>query len=1108
MALATYTFLPWLRQGLGNSILEAETSPNPSLRASLEVELALRVKSLGDPIADRPVSRTVRLYGPGDVLGVERAAIVKTEPRDFITNFEPNNLAFIEFYDEDFPWRYTPARADSTRHRHRPWLALLVLEEGEFRDGNAHGKPLPCIELPDLARLPPSDELWAWAHVHVNRNLGVSETVVVNDDRSTIVEKLRAVLSADPDLASSRLLSPRKLAPNRPYHAFLIPSFESGRVAGLGLDVSKVDDAMRGAWDDHPERGTLAPSTFPYYYRWYFHTGDAQDFESLVRLLEPKQIDPRVGRRELDVQKPAQNLAGIPGPNADGVLRLGGALRVPDEVLDQAQIEEAERFESWDEPAPHPFQRDLAAYINLAADYRSNTAEEAHSGAEMPEVARLPNGKPDPDPIIVPPLYGRWHALTERLLTTPEGAPAPNAENWVHELNLDPRHRAAAGLGTKVVRDRQEDFMNAAWKQVGQVLEANRKTRQVQFSFVASYSLFARHLAPLARSAPSRFLALSAPLAKRVVESGATAHKLVVDSRVPLALTSVPMRRILRPSSRVVRKLVPGVERFELARSLFERVNDGTLEVAQAPALPSGAASLTALAESLRPSLPAWLAGLARSPARTLLATLWLTLILALLLLLFAGVLGIALALVAGLVVFWQLSRLGAVLRASEPLLPENQTVAAVDAMPSDPSFSPRRFGSAVPAPAEGPDSVEAVRFKGALRAAYRLAAEAAVVNRRPERLALDTPKLATSVLEAIDPARVIPSRLYRSVRLPERVREGMVETFVEAMMYPRIDEAMYRPLCALGSELFLPNIGLIAQNSISLLVTNQRFIESYMVGLNHEFARELLWREYPTDQRGSYFRQFWDATSYADDAGLGEAALREKLYDIPRLHRWSKSSRLGDHDHRQPPGSQPKDEVVLAIRGELLKRYPTAVIYAHRAAWQRTNGRIDKSLIRVLAELTPEEEAAPPRELLKTPLYEAKVEPDITFFGFDLTVSQAKGNPSEDDPGWFFVIKERPGEPRFGLDLARPADAPINTWSDLSWNDVTVEQSYLRLRPGMQTHALSAPPPGSEGPQELEQHLEDRQLRWNSQTNSADVAYVLYQLPVLVAVHAAEMLP
>jgi len=317
----------------------------------------------------------------------------------------------------------------------------------------------------------------------------------------------------------------------------------------------------------------------------------------------------------------------------------------------------------------------------------------------------------------------------------------------------------------------------------------------------------------------------------------------------------------------------------------------------------------------------------------------------------------------------------------------------------------------------------------------------------------------------------------------------------------------MYEALTELGSELFLPNVGLIPQNSITLLETNQVFIESYMVGLNHEFARELLWREYPTDQRGTYFRQFWDVSGYLDPSGLGADALREKLYDIPKLHRWNRTSTLGDHDNRQPPGSPPKQEVVLAIRGELLKRYPTAVIYAHRADWQRTSsGVIDKSLIRRPIELTPSEEDAPPRSKVKTPLYQAKVDPDITFFGFDLTVEQAVGDPNSDDAGWFFIIKERPGEPRFGLDISRDG-APINTWSDLAWDDVTVEHSQIRIQPGMQTHQLLTAPPASEGPEEIEQHAQDRQLRWNEHTNAADVAYILYQLPVLVAVHAAEIL-
>ena len=33
------------------------------------------------------------------------------------------------------------------------------------------------------------------------------------------------------------------------------------------------------------------------------------------------------------------------------------------------------------------------------------------------------------------------------------------------------------------------------------------------------------------------------------------------------------------------------------------------------------------------------------------------------------------------------------------------------------------------------------------------------------------------------------------------------------------------------------------------------------MVGSNHEMGRELLWRGYPTDQRGTYFAQFWDTS-------------------------------------------------------------------------------------------------------------------------------------------------------------------------------------------------------------------------------------------------------
>ncbi len=156
-----------------------------------------------------------------------------------------------------------------------------------------------------------------------------------------------------------------------------------------------------------------------------------------------------------------------------------------------------------------------------------------------------------------------------------------------------------------------------------------------------------------------------------------------------------------------------------------------------------------------------------------------------------------------------------------------------------------------------------------------------------------------------------------------------------EVMAYPKIDLPMYEPLKDISVELFLPNINLIPDNSITLVETNQRFIESYMVGLNDEFGRKLLWREYPTDQRGCYFRQFWDVRQHHQQRrsehrrAQGEA-LRHPANCTPG-RRASNSARTTTARPRRAAAQ----DAVLVVRGELLKKYPTAIIYAHRAQWQ-----------------------------------------------------------------------------------------------------------------------------------------------------------------------------
>lgn len=42
----------------------------------------------------------------------------------------------------------------------------------------------------------------------------------------------------------------------------------------------------------------------------------------------------------------------------------------------------------------------------------------------------------------------------------------------------------------------------------------------------------------------------------------------------------------------------------------------------------------------------------------------------------------------------------------------------------------------------------------------------------------------------------------------------------------------------------------------------------------HQRLAHESLWREYPTDQRGSYFRQFWDVSGFFNFQNLSNEAL------------------------------------------------------------------------------------------------------------------------------------------------------------------------------------------------------------------------------------------
>ena len=95
--IACYTFLPVARKGVAAHIKEEESfgaSSTPD-RASIDVNVNVERKNISGQTDEESIAKTVRLFGPGDVVGIDKNAIIRTEPRDGSTDFEPNYLCLL-----------------------------------------------------------------------------------------------------------------------------------------------------------------------------------------------------------------------------------------------------------------------------------------------------------------------------------------------------------------------------------------------------------------------------------------------------------------------------------------------------------------------------------------------------------------------------------------------------------------------------------------------------------------------------------------------------------------------------------------------------------------------------------------------------------------------------------------------------------------------------------------------------------------------------------------------------------------------------------------------------------------------------------------------------
>jgi hypothetical protein len=134
-------------------------------------------------------------------------------------------------------------------------------------------------------------------------------------------------------------------------------------------------------------------------------------------------------------------------------------------------------------------------------------------------------------------------------------------------------------------------------------------------------------------------------------------------------------------------------------------------------------------------------------------------------------------------------------------------------------------------------------------------------------------------------------------------------------MAYPDFLEPTFYYLREYSASYVVPSAASLLKDSITYFRTNPQFEEAFLMGMNTEMGQELLWREYPTDQRGSYFRKFWDQED------LPEKKLLDKYYDVKPLHKWKGC--LGQNHMVGKNGM-----LVFVIRGELMQSYPSASVY------------------------------------------------------------------------------------------------------------------------------------------------------------------------------------
>lgn len=970
-------FLPYMRQGLAAQVKKTDLDKSEK-RISLPVTLTIQANEI-----TREAKRDIFLYGPGDVLGINPRVISKVAPARYTTNFEPVFTPFIEFSEPDLLWRFSTVQAKNGKDW-IPWLTLIVLKEGEFdKESNKNPDLPPVIKLNDKAVLPDLVESWRWAHVHIL------------DQEGAPPQSIKETIKRSPRKAVCRLLSTRQLQPQAKYQAFLVPTYKLGLEAALGNNIPEKANIESLSWN-MPRNGSKPnwnEIVLPYYHQWGFRTGTSGDFEELVRKLEPRELKD-MGTQTIDFSNPGYGMA------SEGMtMDMRGALKlVAPKGPDGNSIESEEKM-------PKEIRDKLADLLNV----REEKVVVEKDGKEEEDI-RLR---------VTPPVYGEWYIQRDNETIKID----PEKDQWLEELNLDFRYRAAAGLGVQFVKENQEQLIKAAWEQMTRVKKANRELNLGRFGRELSRGMHKRLAHMNTNNLIQTVMPLQYKLAKKEEQGKPQSRGANGQSEIKINMATAIKKN--SPVSNMMTQVK--VKKYLPKYAISNFVPQETTEL---------------VCPGYKPRTPGW-----EPEAEDKTYNFGTT-----------------------------KDNLGA------------QKFDAWSGLATD-NLNPK-------------NTIEERLYTRTKW--FRECEKIYSKPKDPEENSAERSRSANNQGENKDTDRLRP-----------------------VIWYPEFHRPMYRFLRNLSPEYILPGLDKIPQNTIGLLENNGAFIEAFMLGLNHEFASELRWREFPTDMRGTYFRSFWDTTIYSLDkkeqeqfqstpigkrlladlrqifpkifkdedsieqywtkiedtyieaknenekeiADAYEAAVekwlltRDEDKDIDHIANWERNSHLGDHPRIIPNKSKkPKDRkksakdvpdtIVILIKGELLLKFGNALVYLIKKDEGKNKPDYSDSQKRIF------------------PVFEGALSPDIVFLGFPIKTTDANK--------YFLIFEERITDLRFGLDAKAEGEGK----KDFSWE-----------------HFPTLPAEGY-----LDGHKPD--IFTEKWENAAFIGQVMVQKSVRAAVSLEKMLP